>query len=162
MGARVIETEFYRVVFIETESRTCTPFVYTVRVDRSRYNDAYVRMTCIKDVPVDRQPTVAIDTPAIRLLFVSCHRLVATQGEGYERVYHYNTPSPVITFIFLYIYIDLATSCLIAAGKTDVSTESRYIPFSRVFFSRRSRYDVLFDSSFRVYDYSGRFGIAFV
>jgi hypothetical protein len=42
MGARVIETEFYRVTFIETESRSCTPFVYTVRVDRSRYNDAYV------------------------------------------------------------------------------------------------------------------------
>jgi hypothetical protein len=48
MGARVIETKFYRVIFIETESRSCTPFVYTVRVDRSRYNDAYVRMPVSK------------------------------------------------------------------------------------------------------------------
>jgi hypothetical protein len=118
--------------------------------------------TYVEGDSVDRQLIVVFDLPSTRLLFALCVDFVMVYSFGrfgYKGVYRYSTPSPMITFIF---FIDLATPCLIAVGKTDVSTGTRYIPFSHVFFSRCFRYDVLFSSSFRVYDYSGRFGIAFV
>jgi hypothetical protein len=160
MGARVIETEFYRVIFIKTESRSCTPFVYTVRVDRSRYNDAYVGMPVSKTSrSTARNRRNRFGDSVVRYSFVSPVVMLL--------------PKTTVTKVFMppqyplasdnvYLFINLKKSCLIAVGKTDVSAGSRDMPASCAFLSRRFRHDVLFGSSFGVYYYSGRFGIAFV
>jgi hypothetical protein len=68
----------------------------SVRVDRSRYNNTFVR------TPVSKtsRSTVIGDLVVV----CSCRRHVATQGEVYEGVYHHSTPSPVITFVSSFFY----------------------------------------------------------